>query len=107
MVIADGYNIYPRDIEEVLYTHPKILEAAVAGIRDPHRGETLKAYIVVKQGETLTEEEVLEYCKANLAAYKVPKLVEFRAELPKTMVGKVLRRILREEEEKKAAGKES
>lgn len=102
MVIAGGYNIYPRDIEEVLYTHPKIMEAAVAGISDPYRGETLKAYIVLKQGEILTEEEVIAFCKDNLAAYKVPKLVEFRAELPKTMVGKILRRVLREEELKKA-----
>ena len=101
MVIAGGFNIYPRDIEEVLYTHPKIMEAAVAGINDPYRGETLKAYIVLKEGETMTEEEVTDYCKANLAAYKVPKLVEFRPELPKTMIGKVLRRMLREEEEKK------
>ncbi len=103
MVIAGGYNIYPRDIEEVLFTHPKIIEAAVAGIMDPYRGETLKAYVVLKEGEKLTEEEVIQYCKDNLAAYKVPKLVEFRDELPKTMVGKVLRRVLREEEEKKAA----
>ncbi len=103
MVIAGGYNIYPRDIEEVLYTHPKIMEATVAGIRDPYRGETLKAYIVLKQGESMTEDEVIEFCKSKLAAYKVPKLVEFRAELPKTMVGKVLRRVLREEEEKKLA----
>ncbi len=101
MVIAGGFNIYPRDIEEVLYTHPKIMEAAVAGINDPYRGETLKAYIVLKEGETMTEVEVKEHCKANLAAYKVPKLYEFRAELPKTMIGKVLRRTLREEEEKK------
>lgn len=101
MVIAGGFNIYPRDIEEVLYTHPKVMEAAVAGINDPYRGETLKAYIVLKEGETMTEEEVTEHCKANLAAYKVPKLVEFRAELPKTMIGKVLRRMLREEEENK------
>ena len=101
MVIAGGFNIYPRDIEEVLYTHPKIMEAAVAGINDPYRGETLKAYIVLKEGEAMTEEEVTEYCKANLAAYKVPKLVEFRPELPKTMIGKVLRRMLREEEDKK------
>ncbi len=101
MVIAGGFNIYPRDIEEVLYTHPKIMEAAVAGINDPYRGETLKAYIVLKEGESVTEEEVKEYCKANLAAYKVPKLFEFRDELPKTMIGKVLRRMLREEEEKK------
>ena len=103
MVIAGGYNIYPRDIEEVLFTHPKIMEAAVAGIMDPYRGETLKAYVVLKEGESLTEEEVIKFCKDNLAAYKVPKLVEFRAELPKTMVGKVLRRVLREEEDKKAA----
>lgn len=103
IVIAGGYNIYPRDIEEVLFTHPKILEAAVAGIKDPYRGETLKAYVVLKEGEQLTEEEVIEFCKANLAAYKVPKLVEFREELPKTMVGKVLRRALKEEEEKKSA----
>ncbi|NLA26304.1 MAG: long-chain fatty acid--CoA ligase [Firmicutes bacterium] len=103
MVIAGGYNIYPRDIEEVLFTHPKIVEAAVAGYKDPYRGETLKAYIVIKEGEELTEEEVIKFCKANLAAYKVPRVVEFRPELPKSMVGKVLRRILREEEEKKAA----
>lgn len=101
MVIAGGYNIYPRDIEEVLYAHPKIMEAAVAGISDPYRGETLKAYIVLKEGETLTKEEVIAFCKANLAAYKVPKLVDFRADLPKTMVGKILRRVLREEELKK------
>ena len=105
MVIAGGFNIYPRDIEEVLYTHPKIMEAAVAGINDAYRGETLKAYIVLKDGETMTEKEVVEYCKVNLAAYKVPKLVEFRAELPKTMIGKVLRRILREEEDEKVKSK--
>jgi long-chain acyl-CoA synthetase len=102
MVIAGGFNIYPRDIEEVLYTHPKIMEAAVAGIHDQYRGETIKAYVVLKEGETMTENEVIEYCKTNLAAYKVPKLVEFREELPKTMIGKVLRRMLREEEEKKS-----
>ena len=101
MVIAGGYNIYPRDIEEVLYTHPKIMEVAVAGINDPYRGETIKAYIVLKDGETMIEDEVYEHCKANLAPYKVPKMVEFRAELPKTMIGKVLRRMLREEEEAK------
>jgi len=106
MVIAGGFNIYPRDIEEVLYAHPKIMEAAVAGIMDPYRGETLKAYIVLREGESMTEEEVVEHCKANLAPYKVPKLIEFRDELPKTMIGKVLRRMLREEEEKKQQEKE-
>ncbi|HED23858.1 MAG TPA: long-chain fatty acid--CoA ligase, partial [Firmicutes bacterium] len=101
MVIAGGFNIYPRDVEEVLFAHPKIMEAAVAGITDPYRGETLKAYVVLNAGETMTEEEVIDYCKENLAKYKVPKLVEFRKELPKTMIGKVLRRMLKEEEEKK------
>lgn len=103
MVIAGGYNVYPRDIEEVLFTHPKIMEAAVTGIRDPYRGETLKAFVVPKEGEILTSEEVIEFCKANLAAYKVPRSVELREELPKSMVGKVMRRILREEEERKIA----
>lgn len=98
MVIAGGYNIFPREIEEVLYAHEKIKEAAVAGIPDPYRGETIKAYIVLKEGETMTEEEVIEYCAQNMAKYKVPKLVEFRTELPKTLVGKVLRRVLVEEE---------
>lgn len=102
MIIAGGFNIYPRDIEEVLFTHPKVVEAAVAGFTDPYRGETLKAYIVTREGAELSKEEVIKYCKDNLAAYKVPKEVEFRTELPKSMVGKVLRRILREEEEKKA-----
>ena len=106
MVIAGGLNIYPRDVEEVLYTHPKIKEAAVAGINDPYRGETLKAYIVLNEGETTTPEEIIEFCKTNLAAYKVPKLIEFREELPKTMIGKVLRRMLRDEEEKKTQDKQ-
>ena len=106
MIITGGFNIYPRDVEEVLYSHPKISEAAVTGINDPHRGETLKAYIVINEGEAMTAEEVIGYCKTNLAAYKIPKLVEFRKELPKTKIGKVLRRMLRDEEEKKAQDKQ-
>ncbi|NOZ00326.1 MAG: long-chain fatty acid--CoA ligase [Deltaproteobacteria bacterium] len=102
MIIAGGYNIYPREIDEVLYEHPKVLEAAAVGIPHPHRGETVKAYITLKEGETATEEEIIEYCKSKLAAYKVPKLVEFRDELPKSTVGKVLRRVLKEEEAAKA-----
>jgi long-chain acyl-CoA synthetase len=98
MVIAGGYNIFPREIEEVLYGHEKIREVCVAGVPHGYRGETIKAYIVLKDGVTMTEEEVIEYCKANLAKYKVPKIVEFREELPKTMVGKILRRMLVEEE---------
>lgn len=97
MIIASGYNVYPRDVEEVLYQHPAIQEAAVVGVPDEYRGETVKAYIVVKQGATLGEEEVLEYCREKMASYKVPRLVEFRSELPKTAVGKILRRALKEE----------
>ncbi|MCL6612458.1 MAG: long-chain fatty acid--CoA ligase [Peptococcaceae bacterium] len=105
MIIAGGFNIYPRDVEEVLFEHPKVMEAVVAGVPDPYRGETVKAFIVLKEGEQATEEEIISYCKSKLAAYKVPKLVEFRKELPKTAVGKVLRRFLREEEIKKQQGK--
>jgi long-chain acyl-CoA synthetase len=97
-----GFNIYPREVEDVLYEHPKVLEAAVAGIPvAKEKGERVKAYVVLKPGETATEEEILEYCRANLAYYKVPKFVEFRSELPKTMVGKILRRVLIEEELKR------
>ncbi len=101
MVIAGGFNIFPREIEEVLYTHEKIMEACVAGVPHEYRGETIKAYIVLKEGVTMTEEEVIEFCAANLTKYKVPKVVEFRDELPKTMVGKILRRMLVEEEQAK------
>ena len=90
-------NVYPREIDEVLYEHPKVLDAVSVGVPDPYRGETVKAFIVVKPGETLTEEEMIQFCKSRLAVYKVPKQVEFRDSLPKTIVGKVLRRQLREE----------
>jgi long-chain acyl-CoA synthetase len=100
---AGGYNIYPREIEDVLFEHPKILEAAAVGVPIPDKGERVKIYIVLKQGETGTEEEFIEFCKENLAPYKVPKYVEFREELPKTLVGKVLRRVLLEEEKKRMA----
>jgi len=102
MIIASGYNIYPRDVEEVLFEHPKVADAAVAGIPDPKRGETVKAYIVLKEGETVTEEEIKEFCRERMSKYKVPTQVECRDELPKTMVGKVLRRVLIEEEKSKA-----
>jgi long-chain acyl-CoA synthetase len=105
MIIAGGYNIYPRDIDEVLYEHPKIADAVSIGVPDEYRGETVKVFVVVKPGETLTEEEVIAHCKERLAAYKVPRLVEFRDELPKTMVGKVLRKELRAEELRKLKGK--
>ena len=98
LVLVGGYNVYPREIDEVLLEHPKILEAVAVGIDDAVRGEILKAYIVPKKGEKLTKAEVTAWCREKLASYKVPRHVEFRQELPKTMVGKVLRRALREEE---------
>lgn len=97
MIIASGYNIYPRDVEEVLYEHPAVQEAVVIGVPDPYRGETVKAVIVQKAGKSTTEEEIIKYCKENMAAYRVPAIVEFRKELPKTAVGKILRRALRDE----------
>ncbi len=104
MIIAGGFNIYPREIDEVLYEHPNIREAVTVGVPDPYRGETVKAFVVLKEGVTMTEEEVIAYCKSKLAAYKVPTAVEFRESLPKTVVGKILRKILREEELKKQKG---
>jgi long-chain acyl-CoA synthetase len=98
MIIAGGFNIYPRDIDEVLYQHPKVSEAVSVGIPDEYRGETVKAYVVLKPGQTATEQEIVDFCKQKLAAYKVPKLVEFREALPKSAVGKILRKILRDEE---------
>lgn len=98
MIISSGFNVYPREIEEVLFEHPKIKEASVIGVPHQKRGETVKAFIVLKEGEAATAEEIIAFCKKNLAAYKVPTLVEFREKLPKTMVGKVLRRELKEEE---------
>ncbi|SDN56931.1 AMP-binding protein [Alkalicoccus daliensis] len=101
MIIAGGFNIYPREIEEVLYEHEAVKEAVAMGIPDPYRGETVKAYIVVKEGQKVTEKELDQYCRSQLASYKIPRKYEFREELPKTMVGKVLRRALQEEEKEK------
>ncbi|TYO93941.1 long-chain-fatty-acid--CoA ligase [Desulfallas thermosapovorans] len=101
LIIAGGYNIYPREVEEVLFQHPKVLEAIVAGVPHEYRGETVKAFIVLKEGQTATEEEMIAFCKERLAPYKVPKMVEFKQELPKSAVGKLLRRILVDEEKKK------
>ncbi len=98
MIIASGFNVYPRDIDEILFEHPKIKEACAVGIPDPYRGETIKAFVVPREGETLTAEEVIAFCREKLAAYKVPKQVEFMEDLPKSTIGKVLRRKLREME---------
>jgi long-chain acyl-CoA synthetase len=101
LIIAGGYNIYPREVEEVLYEHPKILEVCVAGVPDSYRGEIVKAFVVLRPGEQASTDEIREFAKARLAAYKVPRAVEFRDELPKTLIGKVLRRALIEEEQAK------
>jgi long-chain acyl-CoA synthetase len=95
LIIASGFNVYPRDVEEVIYEHPAIQEAVVVGVPDEYRGETVKAVVVLKEGQSCTEEELINYCRERMAAYKVPRMVEFRTELPKTNVGKILRRALR------------
>jgi long-chain acyl-CoA synthetase len=95
MIISGGFNIYPREVDEVLFTHPKILEACAIGVPDSHSGERVKAYVVLKQGETSTEQEIVVYCQERMARYKAPKYVEFVAELPKSAVGKILRKELR------------
>jgi len=98
MIISGGYNVYPRDIEEVFYEHPKVLEACSIGIPHPQRGEAIKVFVVLKEGETSTPEELIEYCHGKMATYKLPTEIEFREELPKTNVGKILRKDLRSEE---------
>ncbi|MFQ5638008.1 MAG: AMP-binding protein [bacterium] len=98
MIIAGGFNIFPREVEEVLYEHAQIVEAAVVGIADEYRGETVKAFVVCKENSGLTENEVIEFCKERLAPFKVPKLIEFRKSLPKSTIGKVLKRALVENE---------
>ncbi|MGF2617316.1 long-chain-fatty-acid--CoA ligase [Rossellomorea vietnamensis] len=101
MIIAGGFNIYPREIEEVLYEHPDVQEVVAAGIPDPYRGETVKAYVVLKESSNLTEKDLDSFARKHLAAYKVPRIYEFRDELPKTAVGKILRRALVDEEKQK------
>ncbi|TFD92462.1 long-chain-fatty-acid--CoA ligase [Jeotgalibacillus sp. R-1-5s-1] len=101
MIIAGGFNIYPREIEEVMYEHPAVQEVVAVGVPDAYRGETVKLFVVLKQGAQATQEELDEFARKNLAAYKVPRIYEFRDELPKTAVGKILRRKLVEEEKEK------
>ena len=102
MIIAGGYNIYPREIEEVLANHQAVLEVAVAGIADPRRGETVKAWIVKKPGDPTSEKEIIDWSKEFLAKYKYPRQIEFRDELPRTSVGKVLKRELVKESDSQA-----
>ena len=98
MIVASGYNVYPREIEEVLFEHPDVAEAVAIGVADEYRGQSVKAFVVMRSGAQATEEEVLAFCKERLAPYKTPKAVEFREELPKSAVGKLLRRVLVDEE---------
>jgi long-chain acyl-CoA synthetase len=98
MIIAGAYNIYPTEVEALLFEHPKVKEAAVIGVPDERRGETVKAFIVLKEGQTATSEEIIAFCRERMAAYKAPRTVEFKTDLPKSLIGKVLRRVLREEE---------
>ncbi len=98
IIIAGGFNIYPNEIDDILFGHPKIAEACTIGIPDQYRGETVKAYIVLHEGETMTADDVEAFCRESLAPYKIPKQVEFIEELPKSGVGKILRRALKEQE---------
>jgi long-chain acyl-CoA synthetase len=97
MINAGGYKVWPREVEDVLYTHPAVKEAAVVGIPDEYRGESVKAFVALKEGEKVSEEDLVQYCKEQMAAYKYPRQIEFMDELPKTATGKFLRRELREE----------
>jgi long-chain acyl-CoA synthetase len=100
LIKPGGYQVWPREVEEVMMEHPKVMEVGVAGVPDAYRGETVKAWVVMKPGETATEEELRAWCKENMAAFKVPTMIEFRQELPKTTVGKILRReLVREHKE--------
>ena len=104
VIIAGGFNIFPKEIDEILFGHPKVLEACCIGVADSYRGETVKAYIVLKPGESMDANELIAYCKEQMAPYKVPTHVEFIDELPKSAIGKILRRELREMDRKKREG---
>jgi long-chain acyl-CoA synthetase len=95
MILVSGFNVYPNEIEEVIAAHPKVLEVAAIGVPHPKSTEVVKVFIV-KKDATLSEEEIISYCRENLTGYKCPKHVEFRADLPKSNVGKILRRMLKE-----------
>jgi long-chain acyl-CoA synthetase len=106
LVIVSGFNVFPSEIDEVLHQHPAVAEAVAVGLPHPTKGEFIKAFVVLKKGQSATPYEIKAFCKQNLSAYMVPREVEIRAELPKSMIGKVLRRTLREEEEAKWASQE-
>jgi long-chain acyl-CoA synthetase len=97
LILVGGFNVYPREVEDILFSHPKVELAAVIGLPDPKSGERVKAFIKLKAGESATEEEIMAFCKEHMAAYKRPREIEFRDEIPMSNVGKVLRRVLRDE----------
>lgn len=94
MIIASGYNVYPIEVENILYKHPAVLEVAVIGIPHEYRGETIKAIVVLKEGQDVTSDQLIDFCRTQLSAYKVPREIQFVKELPKTAVGKILKRNL-------------
>jgi long-chain acyl-CoA synthetase len=103
LIIVGGFNVFPREIDEVLYEHPKVKEGITVGIPDPYKGERIKVFVVLKDGESATPEEFIAFFRERLTPYKVPSEVEFRTDLPKSMIGKILRRALREEELRRRA----
>jgi long-chain acyl-CoA synthetase len=96
MISASGYKVWPHDVEDVLYAHPAVREAAVVGVPDPYRGETVKAVVSLKPGQAAEAAELVAFCRGRMAAYKYPRLVEIVADLPKTPTGKIMRRALRD-----------
>jgi long-chain acyl-CoA synthetase len=96
MINASGYKVWPREVEDVLYGHPAVREVAVVGVADPYRGETVKAFVSLKPDAAVTGDELIEFARSQMAAYKYPRLVEFVDEIPKNVAGKILRRELRE-----------
>jgi long-chain acyl-CoA synthetase len=97
MIIVSGFNVYPREVEEVLFRHPAVADASVVQYPDPYQGESVMAFVVLKQGMTATEQDIIDYCRSQIAVFKCPRKVIFRDELPKNNTGKVLRRELREQ----------
>jgi long-chain acyl-CoA synthetase len=98
MINVSGYKVWPREVEDTLYLHPAVREAAVIGVPDEYRGETVKAFVSLRPGSSVTPEEIIEFCKSKIAAYKYPRQVEIVDEVPKTVTGKFLRRALRDQE---------
>ncbi|HEA47419.1 MAG TPA: long-chain fatty acid--CoA ligase, partial [bacterium] len=107
MIIVRGLNVYPREVEEVLYSHPAIAEAAVVGVKDRTKGEVPKAFLALKEGKSISKKEIIKYCQEKLASYKVPHKIEFRKELPKTSTGKILKRALKESTTENTEGQTS